>query len=126
MREILTRDSGVKVTVRKAAARLAACHLPPGSAAALLSTVARSPGVHPDVHATIVGLAPQLLPAEEMWSLLESAAEEGPDPSRSILLEQRPTDLALVHRPRYAALIARLPAVADEWTAEQALSCLPD
>ncbi|MEU5149219.1 hypothetical protein AB0G42_18760 [Streptomyces yangpuensis] len=124
LRDVLTRESGVKVTVRKAAARLAAAHLAPGAASALLSTVARTPGVHQDVHATVVGLAPALLPDEDMWALLESAAAHGPDVVRRALLDRGTMDLAPAHRPRYGELVARLPLVADECTANAALGVL--
>ncbi|WP_030827863.1 hypothetical protein [Streptomyces sp. NRRL S-98] len=124
LRDVLTRESGVKVTVRKAAARLAVRHLPPGAATALLSTVGRTPGVHPDVHATVVGLAPALLPDEQMWALLESAVAHGPDVARRALLDRNPADLAPAHRSRYGALVARLPLVAEEHTADEALGAL--
>ncbi|MFI8192034.1 hypothetical protein ACIF8T_25175 [Streptomyces sp. NPDC085946] len=126
LRDVLTRESGVKVTVRKAAARLAARHLPPGAATALLATVGRTPGVHPDVHATVVGLAATLLPDEEMWALLESAVTDGPDAARRTLLDVNPDDLAPPHRPRYGELVARLPFVAGKQEADQALSGLRD
>ncbi|MFJ9944298.1 hypothetical protein [Streptomyces erythrochromogenes] len=124
LRDVLTRESGVKVTVRKAAARLAVCHLSPGAATALLTTVGRTPGVHPDVHATVVGLAPALLPDEEMWSLLEAAVADGPDVARRALLARGPADLAPAHRSRYGELVARLPLVAEEHTADRALGSL--
>ncbi|MFE1896907.1 hypothetical protein [Streptomyces yangpuensis] len=124
LRDVLTRESGVKVTVRKAAARLAVGHLAPGAASALLSTVARTPGIHQDVHATVVGLAPALLPDEDMWALLESAAADGPDVARRALLDRGPTSLAPAHRSRYGELVARLPLVAEEYTANQALGVL--
>ncbi|MGW4690199.1 hypothetical protein ACWEPM_35685 [Streptomyces sp. NPDC004244] len=126
LHDVLTRDSGVKVTVRKAAARLAAHHLSPGAATALLSTVGRTPGIHPDVHATVVGLAATLLPAEEMWALLESAAVDGPDAARRPLVLVNPADLAPAHRPRYGKIVARLPFVAEEQVADQALYRLRD
>ncbi|MDX2296489.1 MULTISPECIES: hypothetical protein [Streptomyces] len=108
LRDVLTRETGVKVTVRKAAVRLAARHLPQGSAVTLLSDVARAPGVHPDVHATVVGLAATLLPAPEMWALLESAvADDGPEAARSALLDANPADVAPAHRARFGELMAR-------------------
>lgn len=124
--DVLTRRSGVKVTVRKAAARLAARRLPPAAATALLAGVGRGPDVHPDVHAAVVGLAAKLLPHEDMWALLESAAADGPDAARRALLGPSPADLAPAHRPRYGELVARLPFVADEQTAQDALSGLRD
>ncbi|MET9650701.1 hypothetical protein ABZZ44_10585 [Streptomyces sp. NPDC006460] len=126
LRETLTSESGVKVTVRKAAARLAADHLPPGAATALLSAVGRAPGIHPDVHATIVGLAPALLPADEMWALLEAATTDGPEAAWRTLLDVGPSDLAPAHRSRYGELIARMPFVAEQHVAEQALFHLRD
>ncbi|MGW4996418.1 hypothetical protein ACWEP8_02035 [Streptomyces hydrogenans] len=124
LRDVLTRPSGVKVTVRKAAARLAARHLPAADATALLTAVARTPGVHPDVHATVVGLAAALPPTEELWTLLESVVAEGPEPARLALLDVQPSELAAVHRRRFGELVARLPFVAKEETAYQALSGL--
>ncbi|MFE7096689.1 hypothetical protein [Streptomyces erythrochromogenes] len=124
LRDVLTRENGVKVTVRKAAARLAVRHLSPGAATALLDTLGRTPGVHPDVHATVIGLAPLLLPDERMWSLLESAVTHGPDVARRALLDRTPEDLAPARRSRYGELVARLPLVAEEYTAEEALSSL--
>ncbi|MFF7334769.1 hypothetical protein [Streptomyces sp. NPDC008150] len=124
--DVLTRESGVKVTVRKAAARLAARRLPPATATALLARVGRAPDVHPDVHATVVGLAATLLPHEDMWALLESAVAAGPDAARRALLGPSPADLAPEHRPRYGQLVAGLPFVADEQTAQDALSALGD
>ncbi|WP_426405137.1 hypothetical protein ACN9M0_37930 [Streptomyces sp. R-07] len=126
LHDVLTRETGVKVTVRKAAARLAARRLPPGAATALLSAVGRTPGVHPDVHATVVGLATTLLPAEEMWTLLESATTEGPEAARRTLLDLNPADLAPAHRSRYGELVARLVFVAEEQVANQALFSLRD
>ncbi|MET9610726.1 hypothetical protein ABZZ17_37540 [Streptomyces sp. NPDC006512] len=126
LHDVLTRESGVKVTVGKAAARLAARHLPPGAATTLLSTVGSAPGVHPDVRATVVGLAATLLPAEEMWTLLESAVTDGPDPARRTLLDLSPADLAPAHRARYGELVARLPFEAGGQTADQALYELRD
>ncbi|MFI0827526.1 hypothetical protein ACH4Q7_24065 [Streptomyces roseolus] len=126
LQAVLTREKGVKVTVRKAAARLAVRHLPPAAATALLSRVARTPGVHPDVHATVVGLATTLLPAEETWALLEAAVAEGPEPARLAVLGVRPAELARAHRRRFGALVARLAFAADEQTADRALSQLAD
>ncbi|MFE2526978.1 hypothetical protein ACFXEL_22325 [Streptomyces sp. NPDC059382] len=126
LRDVLTRESGVKVTVRKGAARLAALHLPPGAATELLSAVSRAPGVHPDVHAAVVGLAATLLPAEEMWALLESAATDGSDSARRALLDLTPADLAPAHRQRYGEIIAGLPFVAEEHPLSQALFSLRD
>lgn len=124
LQPVLTRGTGVKVTVRKAAARLAVRHLPPAAATALLSRVGRTPGVHPDVHATVVGLAAALLPAEEMWALLEAAVAEGPEPARLAVLGVRPQETARAHRRRFGALVARLAFAEDERTADRALSDL--
>ncbi|WP_369142183.1 hypothetical protein [Streptomyces sp. R44] len=126
LRDVLTRETGVKVTVRKAAARLAARHLPRGAATALLSTVARTPGIHPDVQATVVGLAPTLLPDREMWALLEATAADGPADARRVLLEVNPADLAPPHRSRYGELVARIASVPEEQAAEGALFALRD
>ncbi|MGW1508078.1 hypothetical protein [Streptomyces sp. NPDC002394] len=124
LRDVLTRETGVKVTVRKAAARLAARHLPPKAATALLATVGRAPGVHPDVRAVVVGLAATLLPDEEMWALLDSTAADGPDAARLALLGPSPADLVPAHRSRYGELIARLAFASEEYVADQALSAL--
>ncbi|MFB0632629.1 hypothetical protein [Streptomyces sp. AB3(2024)] len=124
--DVLTRERGVKVTVRKAAARLTARHLSPAAAVRLLSTVARTPGTHPDVRVTVLGLAPALLPAEEMWGLLESAVTDGPDAARRALTEPDPTELPAADRPRYGELLARLPFVAEGQAPDLALSVLGD
>ncbi|MER5208273.1 hypothetical protein [Streptomyces sp. NPDC002825] len=126
LRDVLTRETGVKVTVRKAAARLAARHLPPGPATALLSAVARTPGIHPDVHATVVGLAPALLPDEQMWSLLEAVVADGPGAARRTLLDLNPVELTPAHRSRYGELVTRLVHVPEEQAAEKALLALRD
>ncbi|MEU3606885.1 hypothetical protein AB0E83_15760 [Streptomyces sp. NPDC035033] len=126
LHDVLTRESGVKVTVRKAAARLAVRHLPPAAAVALLAAACEAPGAHPDVRATVVGLAPALLPAPEMWALLEAAVADGPEPARRALLDASPADLPPAHRPRYGELLARLPSVAGEETANTALYRLAD
>ncbi|MCX4985109.1 hypothetical protein [Streptomyces sp. NBC_00572] len=126
LHDALTRETGVKVTVRKAAARLAARHLPPGAATALLSTVGRTPGIHRDVHATVVGLAATLLPDERMWALLESAVADGPEAARNAVLDLSPAELAPAHRSRYGELVARLAFAPEELTANQALYGLRD
>ncbi|MFG3281312.1 hypothetical protein [Streptomyces sp. NPDC048111] len=126
IRDVLVRESGVKVTVRKAAVRLAAHHLPPATARALLSTAGRAPDVHPDVAATVVSAAAALLPAEDMWALLESAAVDGPDEARRALLDLSPSRLAPALRPRYGELLSRLPALGSVETAHQALYTLKD
>ncbi|MFJ5711785.1 hypothetical protein [Streptomyces sp. NPDC093105] len=127
LHDVLTRESGVKVTVRKAAARLAARHLPRRAAVTLLSDVAGAPGVHPDVHATVVGLAATLLPAPEMWALLESAAAaDGPEAVRTALLHVNPAELAPAHRGRFGELMARQAFTTSHSTAYLALSGLAD
>ncbi|MFF2773991.1 hypothetical protein ACFVU3_03710 [Streptomyces sp. NPDC058052] len=126
LHDVLTRETGVKVTVRKAAARLAARHLPSGAAVTLLSAVARTPGVHPDVHATIAGLAVTLLPAREMWALLDSVVADGPEPARRALLDPNPADLAPADRRRFGELVARLPFAGDRETAHEALPGLAE
>ncbi|WP_328941097.1 hypothetical protein OG259_05165 [Streptomyces sp. NBC_00250] len=126
LHDALTRETGVKVTVRKAAARLAARHLPPGAATALLSTVGRAPGIHRDVHATVVGLAATLLPDERMWALLESAVADGPEAARNAVLDLSPAELAPAHRSRYGELVARLALAPEEQAANQALYGLRD
>lgn len=114
----------MKVTVRKEAARLAVRHLAPSAAVELLCAAGRTPDLHPDVRATLVGVAPNLLPAEEIWALLESAATDGPEAVRRALLDVEPADLAPAHRSRYGELVARLPFLAEEQAAEQALFAL--
>ncbi|MGW4049950.1 hypothetical protein ACWENA_03905 [Streptomyces sp. NPDC004779] len=124
LHDVLTRETGVKVTVRKAAARLAARHLPSRTAVTLLATVARAPGVHPDVRATVVGVAVTLLPAPAMWALLESAVTDGPEPARRTLLEVNPADLTPADRTRFGGLMARLPFLSDSDTAKDAVPVL--
>lgn len=114
LRELLTRERGVKVTVRKSAARLAARHLPPAEAARLLAGVGCGDAAHPDLRVAIVHLAPALLPAEEAWSLLESAVAEGPEGARRAAL-CGPAAVAPAHRSRYGRLMAGLLETADEF-----------
>ncbi|WP_404953340.1 hypothetical protein [Streptomyces sp. 147326] len=117
LRELLTRESGVKVTVRKSAARLAARHLPPDDAARLLAGAALDARAHPDLRTAAVALAPALLPAEAAWSLLESAVADGPENARRAVL-RNPAEVAPEHRSRYGRLITRLLATADDFTTQ--------
>ncbi|MEV8535474.1 hypothetical protein [Streptomyces sp. NPDC051211] len=125
LRELLTRESGVKVTVRKSAARLAARHLPPADAARLLARAALGAVAHPDLRTAAVALAPALLPAEEAWSLLESAVADGPEGARGVVL-RGPAEVAAAHRPRYGRLITGLLATADDFTTQSVFWVLAD
>ncbi|WP_405833850.1 hypothetical protein [Streptomyces sp. NBC_00105] len=117
LRELLTREGGVKVTVRKSAARLAARHLPPEDAAELLAGAALDACAHPDLRTAAVALAPALLPAEAAWSLLESAVADGPEAARCAVL-RGPAEVAPAHRSRYGRLVTGLLATADELTSQ--------
>lgn len=124
--DLLTRESGVKVAVRRSAARLAARYLPAGAAAELLAGVARDPRAHPDVRAAVAGLAPSLLPDPRMWELLGAAVAEGPAAARRVVLDRTPPDLAPAHRARYGALVGRLALVTDTEVAGAALYAVRD
>ncbi|WP_190111332.1 hypothetical protein [Streptomyces cinnamoneus] len=117
LRGLLTADSGVKVTSRKEAARLAATALPAPEAVALLAEACTRPGQHHDVQAACVAFTKGLLAHEEAWGLLESAAA-GRRELRTAVLASRPGDLPERHRRRYAALVR---AVCDTDDPEVAL-----
>ncbi|MEU7730953.1 hypothetical protein AB0B78_38005 [Streptomyces sp. NPDC040724] len=125
LRELLTREGGVKVTVRKSAARLAARHLPPEAAARLLAGAALDASAHPDLRAAAVALAPDLLPAEAAWSLLESAVADGPEGARRAVL-RGPAEVAPAHRSRYGRLVTGLLTSAEEFTAQSVYWVLED
>ncbi|MFE1414703.1 hypothetical protein ACFW6F_28505 [Streptomyces sp. NPDC058746] len=124
LRDLLTRESGVKVTVRKAAARLAARHLPPEAAAELLATVARDPRSHPDVQVAVTGLAVSLLPEPGAVELMERVVTDGPAGARKAFLERSPLDVPAFHRARYGALVGRLAVVENKEVAAAAVSAL--
>ncbi|WP_329380976.1 hypothetical protein OG625_16265 [Streptomyces sp. NBC_01351] len=126
LRDLLTRESGVKVTVRKSAARLAALHLPREPAAVLLAATARDPRTHPDVRAAVSGQATSLLPAPGAWEILEAVVADGPAAARKEFLGRKPLHVPAPHRPRYAALAARLAVVEDREVAAVALYALAD
>ncbi|MEU9162807.1 hypothetical protein AB0D29_21345 [Streptomyces sp. NPDC048424] len=115
LRDLLTRERGVKLTVRKSAARLAARHLPPAEAARLLARAALDASAHPDLRTAAVALAPALLPAEPAWSLLESAVADGPEDARRAVL-RGPAGVAPAHRSRYGGLVTGLLTTADDFT----------
>ncbi|MEU6312999.1 hypothetical protein [Streptomyces sp. NPDC047014] len=126
LEEVLTREHGVKVTVRKTAARLTARHLPPRRAVPLLTAVARDPRTHVDVRVVVTGLATGLLGTPGAWELLEDTVTDGPPAARLILARRSPPDLAAAHRARYGMLLARLAEVDDEEVAGEALGALPE
>ncbi|MGW0391801.1 hypothetical protein ACWDYJ_13080 [Streptomyces sp. NPDC003042] len=126
LRDLLTREHGVKVTVRKSAARLAALHLPPESAAVLLAATARDPDTHPDVRMAIIGLAPSLLPAPAARELLEAMAADGPAAAWKEFLSRSPLDVPAPHRAYYGALVARLARVEHPEAAAEAVYALAD
>ncbi|MFD4866665.1 hypothetical protein [Streptomyces sp. NPDC058412] len=125
LRDLLTRERGVKLTVRKSAARLVARHLPPAEAARLLARAALDASAHPDLRTAAVALAPALLPAEPAWSLLESAVADGPDGARRAVL-CGPATVAPAHRSRYGRLITGLLTTADDLTTQSVFWALED
>lgn len=118
--------TGVKVTSRKEAARLAVRFLPPRRAAALLARIAGGEDSHPDVVTTAVGLAIGLLGTEEVWNLLETAAATGTPEAGAVIVQTPPLRVAQPHRPRYARLVALLAASPHRSVSGQAVTALPD
>lgn len=104
LRDLLTATTGVKVTSRKEAARLAAGRLPAAQAVALLAEGMAVPGQHHDVQAACVTVTTQLLAHEAAWGLLESAASGRPELRRAVL-GPAPGTLPERHRRRYAGLV---------------------
>ncbi|MEV5377550.1 hypothetical protein AB0L26_16450 [Streptomyces nondiastaticus] len=123
LRGLLTAASGVKVTSRKEAARLAAATLPAPDAAALLAEAAARPGQHHDVQAACVALAKGLLAHEDAWRLLESAAA-GRRELRTAVLATLPHRLPEQHRHRYAALVRAVCDTDDPEVARPAYAAL--
>lgn len=101
---LLTGESA-KVTSRKEAARLAARHLPPRQAVALLASCFRAPGSHPDMRAAVVRALPPLLDVPEAWSLLDATAHDDASQVLQAVVEISPWEPAAAHRARYAAVI---------------------
>ncbi|MEV7506576.1 hypothetical protein AB0O57_01295 [Streptomyces sp. NPDC091201] len=120
LEELLAREDGVKVTVRKTAARLAASHLPPERALPLLIRTARDPRAHVDVRAAVTALLPSFAD-ERAWHLLEETVADGPAASRLAMAQCSPPELPLAHRARFGALVARLAASEDEEVAARAM-----
>ncbi|WP_051837136.1 hypothetical protein [Streptomyces sp. NRRL F-2580] len=125
LHDLLTRERGVKLTVRKSAARLATRHLPPAEAARLLARAALDASAHPDLRTAVVALATALLPAEAAWSLLESAVADGPEGARRAVL-RGPAEVAPAHRSRYGRLVTGLLATADDFTTQSVLWALEE
>ncbi|MFD9366201.1 hypothetical protein ACFWA6_00640 [Streptomyces sp. NPDC060020] len=125
LHDLLTRERGVKLTVRKSAARLAVRHLPQAEAARLLARAALDASAHPDLRTATVALAPALLPAEPAWSLLESAVADGPEGARRAVL-CGPAGVAPAHRSRYGRLVTGLLATADDFTTQSVLWALEE
>ncbi|MFF4005830.1 hypothetical protein [Streptomyces sp. NPDC001717] len=124
LRDLLTRESGVKVTVRKSAARLAVLHLPPEAAAELLAAVARDPHGHPDVRIAVTALAVPLLPAPGAVELVERIVAHGPTGAQKAFLERTPLGVPAPHRSRYGTLVARLAVAPNREVAAEAVSAL--
>ncbi|MEV4436637.1 hypothetical protein [Streptomyces sp. NPDC049585] len=118
LRTLLLADSGVKVTSRKEAARLAATTLPVRQAAGLLAEACAHPGQHHDVQAAAVAFTTGLLASEEAWGLLETAAS-GHRELRLALFRTYPGHLPQRYRSRYAALIHTACATDDPEVARQ-------
>ncbi|MFF3674332.1 hypothetical protein ACFYYS_10130 [Streptomyces sp. NPDC002120] len=125
LHDLLTRERGVKLTVRKSAARLAVRHLPQAEAARLLARAALDASAHPDLRTAAVALAPALLPAEPAWSLLECAVADGPEGARRAVL-CGPAGVAPAHRSRYGRLVTGLLATADDFTTQSVLWALEE
>ncbi|GHG54097.1 hypothetical protein [Streptomyces griseocarneus] len=124
LRALLLADSGVKVTSRKEAARLAASALPVREAAALLAEACTHPGQHHDVRAACVAATTGLLDHAEAWTLLEDAVT-GRRELRQAVLGTSPYQLPEQHRTRYAELIHALCRTDDPEVAAAAYGVLP-
>ncbi|MFD7446446.1 hypothetical protein [Streptomyces sp. NPDC059909] len=122
--ELLITTRGVKVTSRKEAVRLAARHLPPRRAAALLAAAYRAPGGHPDVQAAVVAFSTELLSEEEVWAVLTEAPHGDPQVLQA-LVRAEPWALPAAHRPRYARLVGEVCRATDTEVAEAGLRALP-
>uniref|UniRef100_A0AAU2JGW3 PBS lyase n=1 Tax=Streptomyces sp. NBC_00049 TaxID=2903617 RepID=A0AAU2JGW3_9ACTN len=122
---LLDADTGVKLTSRKEALRLAVRFLPPRPAAELLARVGLAPDSHPDLVTSAVSLAPRLLAFGKVWELLDSAVATGTEASRHAVLRTAPLDVAPDHRPRYGRLVAELAASATPEGSAQAFTTLP-
>ncbi|MFD6877706.1 MULTISPECIES: hypothetical protein [unclassified Streptomyces] len=105
---LLTGEQPAKVTSRKEAVRLAALHLPPRRAAALLAHAFRAPDRHPDVRSAVVRALPVLLGVPEAWQLLDEAAREGDPAVVAALVAVGPRQLPREHRARWAGLVDSL------------------
>ncbi|MER7465827.1 hypothetical protein [Streptomyces sp. NPDC097981] len=123
---LLGAPSGVKVTSRKEAARLAVRFLPPRRSSALLADIAGGADSHPDVVTTAVGLALGLVGTGEVWNLLEAAATTGTREAGAVIVQTPPLRVAQPHRPRYARLVALLASSPHRTVADQAVAALPD
>ncbi len=117
LRGLLLADSGVKVTSRKEAARLAADTLPVREAAALLAQACAHPGRHHDVQAAALAAMTNLLECEEAWTLLEGAVT-GRRELRLAVLGTSPHHMSDQHRTRYAQVIHALCRTDDPEVAE--------
>ncbi|MET9429941.1 hypothetical protein [Streptomyces sp. NPDC003036] len=125
LRTLLTASDGVKVTSRKEAVRLAARHLPPHRAAALLAAAYRAPGAHPDVQAAVVAASTDLLGREEAWAVLTEAACDGAEQVLRALVGAEHGAVPAVHRARYARLVGQVCRSAHRAAAAAALEKLP-
>ncbi|MGW7363617.1 hypothetical protein ACWGI8_09355 [Streptomyces sp. NPDC054841] len=121
---LLSAKQGVKVTSRKEAVRLAARHLPPRRAAALLAAAYRAPDAHPDVQAAVVAFSTELLSEEGTWAVLSEATSGAPQVLQS-LVRAEPWALPEAHRPRYARLVGEVCRATDTEVAEAGLRALP-
>ncbi|MFI9202931.1 hypothetical protein [Streptomyces sp. NPDC053048] len=123
LRDLLTAATGVKVTSRKEAARLAAVRLPAAQAVALLAEAMAAPGQHHDVQAACVTVTTGLLAHEAAWGLLESAAS-GRRELRRAVLGPAPGTLPERHRCRYAGLVRTVCVTDDPDLARQGFQAL--
>ncbi|UQI46295.1 hypothetical protein M1P56_19075 [Streptomyces sp. HU2014] len=123
LRGLLLADSGVKVTSRKEAARLAAAVLPVRDAAALLAEACAHPGQHRDVQAACVAATTDLLDRPEAWEMLE-AAVTGRRELRLAVLGTDPYRLREEHRPRYAGLVHTMCRTDDAEVAQAGYAAL--
>ncbi|MFI6151226.1 hypothetical protein ACIBCA_00810 [Kitasatospora sp. NPDC051170] len=99
---------GVKVTSRKQAVRLAAEHLGPAEARALLREAYTAPGQHHDVRAAVVAAVGERIADLPLWDVLTDAAQGPPGLRETLVRHLRVQEVPAGQRPELAGLMARL------------------
>ncbi|MFD1370585.1 HEAT repeat domain-containing protein [Actinoplanes sichuanensis] len=122
---LLAPPSEVRVSSRKAAARILARYGPPESTD-LLAEVWHTPDVHSDVRAAIVAALRGQASSPAAWDILTEAAASAEHAVVAALLGAVPQDLPEPDRNRFAALVATACAASDLRIARDALRRLPE